>query len=143
MKRSIETRIEKLLAEARKITRKPDTIFLTGQLGNYTLAVHEWDGVWGSARNGDHIKRYSFEDKATAINFADRAFPECEHKFDVSILTGEEWDAICPQTLLEARAEKEGRPLCKVVLDAYGYIPDFWAGILENKKEIYHYGHEN
>ena len=101
------------------------------------LTVDEWDGVPGSARGAGHRKQYFFKDKAEALTFANNAFPESVPRFDLSVLTDEEWNAIRPRTVLEERAEREGKTLREKVIETYGYIPDFWAGILENEKEIF------
>ena len=134
---SIKTRIEHLMAEAKKITWKPHMIFLTGKPGDYTLIVDEWDGVPGSARGGDHRKQFRFKRKIEAIDYADTTFMECVPRCDLSILTAEELNAIRPRTVLEEQAEREGKELRVKVIETYGYVPDFWAGILEHEKEIY------
>lgn len=136
MKASTKARIDRLLAEARNIKWKPHMVFLTGKPGEYILTVDEWDGVPGSARGAGHRKQYFFKDKAEALTFANNAFPESVPRFDLSVLTDEEWNAIRPRTVLEERAEREGKTLREKVIETYGYIPDFWAGILENEKEI-------
>lgn len=137
MKASTKARIDRLLAEARNIKWKPHMVFLTGKPGEYILIVDEWDGVPGSARGAGHRKQYFFKDKAEALTFANNAFPESVPRFDLSVLTDEEWNAIRPRTVLEERAEREGKTLREKVIETYGYIPDFWAGILENEKEIF------
>lgn len=137
MKASTKARLDRLLAEARNITWKPHMIFLTGKTEEYTLTVDEWDGVPGSARGDDHRKQYFFKDKAEALTFANNAFPESVPRFDLSILTDEEWTAIRPRTVLGEMAEREGKTLREKVIETYGYIPDFWTGILENEKEIF------
>lgn len=132
---STKTRIERLLAEARKIVWKPHSVFLTGQPGEYTLTVDEWDGVPGSGRDGNHRKQFVFNSKDEAVNFAEFAFPNVR-RCDLSILADEEWNTIRKKTVLEEQAEREGKTLREKVIETYGYIPDFWAGILENEKEI-------
>ena len=122
-------RLERLLAEARKIEWKPHSVFLTGKPGEYTLTVAEWDGVPGSARGDEHRKQFAFSRKDEAMDFADATFPDVP-RCDLSILTDEEWNAIRPKTVLEERAEREGKPLREAVLAAYGYIPDFWNDVL-------------
>lgn len=134
---SIKTRIERLMAAAQKITWKPHMIFLTGKPGDYTLIVDEWDGVPGSARGGDHRKKFTFKRKIEAMAYADTTFMECAHRYDLSILTDEELHAIRPRTVLEEQAEREGKELRVKVIETFGYVPDFWAGILENEKEIF------
>lgn len=134
---SIRVRIERLMEEAKKITWKPHMIFLTGKPGDYTLIVDEWDGVPGSVRGGDHRKKFTFKRKIEAMDFADTTFMECVPKCDLSILTAEELNAIRPRTVLEEQAEREGKTLHEKVLETFGYVPDFWAGILENEKEIF------
>ena len=137
MKASTKARLDRLLAEARNITWKPHMIFLTGKPEEYAITVDEWDGVPGSARGDDHRKQYFFKDKAEALTFANNAFPESVPRCDPSVLTDEEWNAIRPRTVLEERAEREGKTLREKVIEAYGYIPDFWAKIIENEKEIF------
>lgn len=134
---SIRVRIERLMEEAKKITWKPHMIFLVGKPGDYTLIVDEWDGMPGSARDGDHRKKFTFKQKNEATGFADTTFMECAHRYDLSILTDEELKAIRPRTVLEEQAEREGKELRVKVIETFGYVPDFWAGILENEKEIY------
>lgn len=134
---SIKTRIERLMAEAKKISWKPHMIFLVGKPGDYTLVADEWDGMPGSARGGDHRKQFRFKRKIEAMDYADTTFMECAHRYDLSILTAEELNAIRPRTVLEEQAEREGKELRAKVIETYGHIPDFWAGILENEKEIY------
>lgn len=134
---SIKTRIARLMAEAKKITWKPHMIFLTGKPGDYTLIVDEWDGVPGSARGGDHRKKFTFKQKNEATGFADTTFMESVHRYDLSILTAEELNAIRPRTVMEEQEEREGKELRVKVIETYGHIPDFWAGILENEKEIF------
>ena len=134
---SIRVRIERLMEEAKKITWKPHMIFLVGKPGDYTLIVDEWDGVSGSARGGDHREKFTFKRKIEAMGYADITFTECAHRFDLSILTDEELNAIRPRTVLEEQAEREGKELRVKVIETYGYVPDFWAGILENEKEIF------
>ena len=135
MRTSTKARIERLLAEARKIVWKPHSVFLTGQPGEYTLTVDEWDGVPGSGRDGNHRKQFVFNSKDEAVNFAVFAFPNVR-RCDLSILTDEEWNAIRPKTVLEERAERDGKPLQEAVMDVYGYIPDFWKTILELERTM-------
>lgn len=133
---SVKTRIERLMAEAKKITWKPHMIFLVGKPGDYTLIVDEWDGVPGSARGGDHRKQFRFKRKIEAMDFADTTL-ECAHRYDLSILTAEELHAIRPRTVLEEQAEREGKTLHEKVLETFGYVPVFWAGILENDTKYF------
>lgn len=133
---SIKTRIERLMAEAKKISWKPHMIFLVGKPGDYTLVADLWDGVPGSARGGDHRKQFRFKRKIEAIDYADVTFLDVA-RYDLSILTAEELKAIRPRTVLEEQAEREGKELRVKVIETYGHIPDFWAGILENEKEIF------
>lgn len=133
---SIRVRIERLMEEAKKITWKPHMIFLVGKPGDYTLIVDEWNGVPGSARGGDHRKKFTFKRKIEAMGYADATLA-CGHRYDLSILTAEELNAIRPRTVLEEQAEREGKELRVKVIETYGHIPDFWAGILENEKEIF------
>lgn len=130
---SIRVRIDRLMAEAKKIAWKPHMIFLTGKPGDYTLIVDEWDGVSGSARSGDHRKKFTFKRKIEAIDYANSTFKTCAPKYDLSVLTVEELNAIRPRTVLEEQAEREGKELRVKVIETYGYVPDFWAGILENE----------
>lgn len=133
---SIRVRIDRLMAEAKNISWKPHMIFLTGKPGDYTLVADEWNGVPGSARGGDHRKQFRFKRKIDAIDYADVTFLDVA-RYDLSILTAEELKAIRPRTVLEEQAEREGKTLHEKVLETFGYVPDFWAGILENEKEIF------
>lgn len=133
---SIRVRIDRLMAEAKKISWKPHMIFLVGKPGDYTLIVDEWDGVPGSARGGDHRKQFRFKRKIEAMDFADTTL-ECAHRYDLSILTAEELEEIRPRTVMEEQAEREGKELRVKVIETYGYVPDFWAGILENDTKYF------
>lgn len=133
---SIRVRIDRLMAEAKKISWKPHMIFLVGKPGDYTLIVDEWDGVPGSARGGDHRKQFRFKRKIEAMDFADTTL-ECAHRYDLSILTAEELEEIRPRTVMEEQAEREGKELRVKVIETHGYVPDFWAGILENDTKYF------
>ena len=133
MKASTKARLDRLLAEARNITWKPHMIFLTGKPEEYTITVDEWDGVPGSARGDDHRKQYFFKDKAEALTVANNAFPESVPRCDLSVLTDEEWNAIRPRTVLEERAEREGKTLRENNLSVTTKIAPSSARLIANK----------
>lgn len=66
---NLRRRVDRLMQDARRISWKPHLLLLTGQENEYKLEVHEWNGVPGSARDGSHIKTYTFPDKAATKAF--------------------------------------------------------------------------
>lgn len=140
-------RIDRLLKQVRTLTWKPDTVLLSGQEGNYMLEIREWDGVPGSARNGDHSKKYSFERKEDAKAFVsnmcsfwrDRYGINCEtgiHFFDVSILTDAELKEFHrrEKTVMEFLAERDGVSLEEKLLE-YGEDITAWSDIIRWNQE--------
>lgn len=69
--RSIKSRLDRLMQDARRIVWRPYMLFLTGQAGAYQLELHEWNGIPGSARGGLHTKAYTFSDKVEVKTFVD------------------------------------------------------------------------
>lgn len=148
--KNTKDRIDRLLKQARTLTWKPDTVLLTGQEGNYTLEIREWDGVPGSARIDPHSKKYSFERKEDAKSFVsdmclywnDRYGINWKtdiHFFDVSIPTDAELKEFHrkEKTVLEFMAERDGMTLEDKLREVYGQDVDLtpWSDIIRWNQE--------
>ena len=145
---SIKTRLERLMAEVKKITWKPNTVLLTGSLGNYTLEIREWDGAPGSAREGGHSQKFLFSDKTEAKTFVESMFHYWKSRYDLdptdvwmmdcSFPTDAEQKELYQQQgplVLEAMAAREGISLKGKLREEYGPYIDLemlpvWGDIL-------------
>lgn len=83
---NIRRRVDRLMQDARRTSWKPHLLLLTGQENEYKLEVHEWNGVPGSARDGDHTKTYTFSDKAAAKAFVEEMAEYWRKKYSLAPL---------------------------------------------------------
>lgn len=115
---SIKTRLERLRAEVKKITWKPNTVLLTGSLGNYTLEIREWDGVPGSAREEGHSQKFLFSDKAKAKAFVESMFPYWKSRYDLNPTDVWMMDCSFPTDAEQKELYKQQGPLVLEVMAA-------------------------
>lgn len=127
----IQTRIERLRREMQQVSWRPDTVFLTGQDGEYTLEIREWNGVPSSARDDPHSRSYSFTDKGAALAFVEEMMAYWRERFgiergdilwiDCTIPTDAERKSVCKRPLaLEVIAQSEGKTLVQKLREVYG-----------------------